>query len=434
VVSQSERRLSPRADGILPAVRWLPGTDALREREFRLLFIGQSVSVLGDGMSTVALAFAVLDIGGSASQLGLVLAAGALPFLVFLLIGGVVADRLPRRGVMLSADVVRVASQGTMAVLVISGHAQVWELAALQAVRGTASAFFGPASTGLIPHTVSPARLQEANALRGLASAIASIAGPALAGVLVAGAGAGWALAADAATFAVSAGALAAMRLAAPERVPGGRFLHDLRGGWHEFTARKWVWATVTILAFSNLLSTAFYVLGPVVADESLGGASAWALIVSAGSLGAFLGGLVVLRIKPRRPIFVGISFCALGAVPSALLAIPAAAWLIALSTLIAGGGVLIFNTLWETTLQQHIPPEALSRVSAYDWLGSFIANPIGLALVGPIAAAIGNQTTLLLASAGECAAIALTITMPSVRSVTAGVVAPAPASSGTAP
>jgi MFS family permease len=167
-------------------VGWLPGIGALRERQFRLLFIGQSVSILGDAMSGVALAFAVLEIDGSASELGLVLAAGALPFLVFLLVGGVVADRLPRRGVMLTADVVRMATQATMAVLLIAGVAEVWELAALQALRGTASAFFGPASTGLIPQTVSAERLQEANALRGLASAASWIAGPAIAGALVA--------------------------------------------------------------------------------------------------------------------------------------------------------------------------------------------------------------------------------------------------------
>lgn len=408
---------------------WLPGTGALRERQFRLLFIGQSVSILGDAMSGVALVFAVLEIGGSASQLGLVLAAGAVPFLVFLLVGGVVADRLPRRGVMLTADVVRMATQATMAVLLIAGVAEVWELAALQALRGTASAFFGPASTGLIPQTVSPEHLQEANALRALVAAAGNIAGPAIAGVLVAIAGAGWALGADAATFGVSAVSLAAMRLPARERerVPGGRFLADLRAGWDEFTARSWVWVTVLNLSLSNLCSTALYVLGPIVASRSLGGASAWALIVAAGSLGGFLGGLLVLRLRPRRPIFTGILACALGAVPSALLGIPAPTWLIALSTFIAGGGVLIFNTLWETTLQQHIPPEALSRVSAYDWLGSFIANPIGLALVGPIAAGLGIQTTLFLAAAGECIAIALTIAMPSVRSVTARVATPDP-------
>jgi predicted MFS family arabinose efflux permease len=401
-------------------VNWLRGIEALRERQFRLLFIGQSVSVLGDGMSGVALAFAVLEIGGSASQLGLVMAAGAAPFLVFLLIGGVVADRLPRRGLMLSADVVRMISQGTMAVLLITDAAHIWQLAALQAVHGTASAFFGPASTGLIPQTVSPERLQEANALRGLASAAGNIAGPAIAGALVAGVGAGWALGVDAATFAVSAVFLAFLALPAHDRLPGGRFVRDLRDGWDEFTARRWVWVTVLNLALVNMLATAFYVLGPVVAARSLGGASAWALIVSAGSFGAFLGGLVVFRLRPRRPIFVGMAACGLGAVPSMLLAIPAAVWLIALATLIAGAGVLIFNTLWETTLQQHIPAAALSRVSAYDWLGSFIANPVGLALIGPIAAGLGVRTTLFLAAGGEFAAIMLTIAMPSVRHVTA--------------
>jgi MFS family permease len=400
------------------------GLGVLRERPFRLLFVAASVSVFGDAMSGVALAFAVLEIGGSATDLGLVLAAGSLPLLVFLLVGGVVADRVSRRALMLSADVVRFATQGLMAGLLIGGVAQIWQLAVLQALRGTASAFFGPASTGLLPHVVSAERLQDANALRGLAGSLAYIAGPAVAGVLVVTVGAGWALGADAATFAISAALLSRLTPGTLQRPPRQRFLRELADGWREFTARRWVWATVLNLAVANMFATAFYVLGPVVSKQSLGGAGAWALILSAGSVGAFLGGLLVLRVRPRRPIFAGICACALGAVPALLLSIPAPVWLIAAATLIGGSGVLIFNTLWETTLQQHIPPDALSRVSAYDWLGSFIAQPIGLALAGPLAATLGTSTTLLATGLGEFAVIAATIAMPSVRQVTARAVA----------
>jgi hypothetical protein len=180
------------------------------------------------------------------------------------------------------------------------------------------------------------------------------------------------------------------------------------------------VWVTVLNLAVANLLTTAFYVLGPVIAQRSLGGAGAWALITSAGSLGAFLGGLLVLRLRPRHPILVGVLACSLAAGPALLLSIPAALWLIAVAALIAVGGEMVFNTLWETTLQRHIPPQALSRVSAYDWLGSFIAQPIGLALVGPLAATIGVSTTLVASGLAEFAVVAATVAMPSVRQVRA--------------
>ena len=399
--------------------RW--GTlEPLREREFRLLFLGQSVSVLGDAISGIALAFAVLAIGGSASDLGLVLAAGAVPFLGFLLVGGVVADRLPRRAVMLAADLVRFAAQGVAAVLLISGHAEVWALAALNGVRGAAGAFFGPASTGLVPQTISAERLQQANALRGMTASGAWIVGPALGGALVAGAGSGWAVAADAVSYAISAGFLSRLAVSRTEPLPPQRFLGDLRDGWQAFTERSWVWVTVTSLTVVNVFSTAFFVLGPVVAERSLGGASAWAVILSAGSVGALLGALLVYRLKPERPLLVACLSVALGAVPSALLALPAATALIAAATLIAGGGVLVFNALWETTLQQHVPAEALSRVSAYDYLGSGIANPLGLAIFGPIAATIGIHRTLLLAAACEFAALMFMLSRRSVREVRA--------------
>jgi MFS family permease len=197
----------------------VPGAlGALREREFRLLFTGQAISLLGDGMVGVALAFAVLDLTGSVTDLGIVFAARTIPLVVFLLVGGVFADRLPRRAVMLTADVVRLVTQGVIAALLITGHAEIWQLALTQAVYGTATAFFNPASTGLIPSVISAPRLQQANALRALAMAAGNVAGPAIAGILVAAASPGWALAVDSASFAASAFYLS--RLHVPEREP----------------------------------------------------------------------------------------------------------------------------------------------------------------------------------------------------------------------
>jgi MFS family permease len=392
----------------------------LRQSAFRRLFIGGSVSTLGDAISGIALTFAVLRIGGDATALGLVLAARAVPFLVFLLIGGVMADRLPRRGVMLGADAVRLVAQGTAATLVLTEAAEVWQLAVIAAVLGTAGAFFTPAATGLLPEVVAGEDLQRANALRGFTAAGAWIVGPAIGGALVAGAGAGWALGADAASYGVSAVALAGLYVA--PREPGARhpFLRDLRDGWAAFTEHDWIWVIVVSLTFANFFSTGLYVLGPVVADRELGGPGAWAAILSAGSVGALIGGIVSYRITPARPLLTACWFVCLGATPLATLAIPAPTWVIALATLIAGGGALAFNTLWETTLQRHVAPDRLSRVSAYDYLGSFIANPLGYALMGPLAAATSLRTALIVAATGEGFFILLMLSRRSIRTLRA--------------
>jgi hypothetical protein len=376
--------------------------DPLREREFRLFFFGQSLSLIGDGVLPVALVFAVLDLTGSVSDLGLVLTARTVPLVAFVLVGGVVGDRLSRRRMMLGADVIRFASQGASAGLLIAGSAHVWELALLQAVYGTATAFFTPALAGLVPTTVSAPRLAGANALRSLAQATGRIGGPAIAGVLVAGPGPGWALAVDAGTFAASCGFLAALRLPAHERVPNPRFLQQLREGWTEFRARSWVWATVLGATFGNFLGAGFFVLGPVVAKRSLGGPGAWAAIFTALGVGSVIGGFLALRLRPARPLLVATIAVATAALPSVLLAIPAPTAAIAAGALLAGAGGFLFNALWDTALGERIPAAVLSRVSAYDWFGSFIAQPLGFALVGPVAAAVGTSTTLWIAGIAE--------------------------------
>ena len=233
---------------------------ALREREFRLLFTGQLISLLGDAFTSVALAFAVLSIG-NATDLGIVFAARSVPLVTFLLVGGVFADRLPRRAVMLTADVARLGTQGATAALVLTHNAQVWELALLQALAGTATAFFNPASTGLTPMTVSAERLQQANALRGLSMSVAGLVGLGIGGTIVAVAGPGWALAVDAASYAFSAWFLAQLRLPAHISLPPQSFLADLHDGWREFVARTWVWLIVVAASFGNMFTAIFGVL-----------------------------------------------------------------------------------------------------------------------------------------------------------------------------
>jgi MFS family permease len=392
---------------------------ALREREFRLLFTGQLVSLLGDSFTSVALAFAVLSIG-SASDLGYVFAARSVPLVTFLLVGGVFADRLPRRLVMLTADVVRFGTQGGTAVLILTHSARVWEIAALQAVAGTASAFFNPASTGLTPMTVSAERLQQANALRGLSMSSAGLVGLGLGGAVVTLAGPGWALAVDAGSYGASAWFLAQLRLPAHIALAPQSFLADLHDGWKEFVARTWVWLIVVAASFGNLCTAIFSVLGAVVSKQHLGGALAWTVILLGLSVGSLAGGFVSLRVHFRRPLYVGSALTAFLALPTALLALHLPAVVVAGGCFLAGCGNMVFNALWETALQKHVPAAALSRVSAYDWFGSLAIQPVGLAIAGPLAAGIGTSTTLGIAAAGSVAMAGLLVATPSVRGLEA--------------
>lgn len=405
---------------------------ALHERQFRLLFIGQTVSLLGDGLVTVALTFAVLDLTGSASDLGLVLACRSVPLVGLLLVGGVFADRLARHVVMIAADLTRFASQGATAALLISGHAHIWQLALLQAIAGAATAFFNPASTGLLPMTVSAERLQQANGLRALSMSSANIAGPLIAGLLVAFVGAGWALAADAASFAVSAAFLARLRPAAHERLPSQSFLRDLRAGWSEFRQRTWVWVYVVWASLGNLGMAAFMVLGAVIAKRSLGGAAAWGFIMAAFGAGAIGGSLSALQLHARRPLLVASIACGALALPAAALALALPVFVVAAAALAAGGGLMLANTLWETTLQRHIPTAVLSRVSAYDWFGSFAFVPIGYALAGPVGASIGFGPALWIIAAFFALSAPAIAALPAIRAVSgsADELAETPASS----
>jgi predicted MFS family arabinose efflux permease len=388
----------------------------LRRRDFRLLLTAQSVSVLGDRMVSVALAFAVLGIGGSASAVGIVLAAQIFPAAACALIGGTVADRMSRRSVMVAADLVRVASQGVMAALLIGGVAEVWTLAVLAGVGGAASGFFGPASIGLTPEVLPPDQLQPANALRSSGSSAGEILGPLLAGLLVAGAGPGWAIAADAATFAVSAACLLMLHVPRKVETVSGSFLAHLREGWTVFSSRTWVWACVAYFAIANLFWGAWSALGPVVADRELGGAAAWGTILAAVGVGALAGSGLATQVRPGRPlVFLALSE-GLFALPLGFLAATSVVPLLILAALLSGAGMMLGMSVWESTLQRHVPADSLSRVSSYDWLGSFLFYPVGLAIWGPLSAAIGIHTSLWIAFALFLAAIAALLAVPAVR------------------
>lgn len=367
-------------------------------------------------MVGVALAFAVLDITGSPADLGYVLAARSIPLVAVLLIGGVIADRFPRRRIMVTADVARFAGQAAMATLLISGQARIWELAALQVLHGAATATFNPASTGLVPSIVTGGRLQQANALRGLAISIGTIAGPAAAGVLVAAASPGWAIAFNAATFAVSAIMLARLRPPAHQPPPAQSFARDLREGWTEFSSRTWVWTIVTAASLTNMLFAVFLVLGPAITKHSVGGPAAWATMMSALGAGSLIGGVAALRIHPHHPLRTSVLALALCPLPTLGLATHLPAVAVAGLALCCGAGLTVFNTLWETALQHHVPSRALSRVSAYDSFGSLACQPIGQATAGPLAAGLGTYPTLWLAGATQLVLALATLAVPAIR------------------
>ena len=352
-------------------------------------------------MAPIALAFAVLDLTGSKTDLGLVLTAMWVPQLLLVLFGGVFADRLPRNLVMVGSNLLSGAAQGTIALLILTHHAELWQLIVLQVVRGISMAFFFPASQGLIPETVRPGLLQQANALLGMTKNGANILGAGLGGVLVATAGPGWALAFDGATYVVSAAVLAFMRLHRAHRLETPSVLHELAEGWSEFASRTWLWVVVAAAAVGNTVwMGATMVLGPLVAKQYLGGAASWGLIMASQGAGLLAGGLLLLRFRPQRLLLVGMGAFSLAALPIVFLASLRSTPVIALGYFVAGMTLEIFSIMWAIALQQYVPLEKLSRVSAYDALGSIVFVPLGLSLAGPLADAIGLTQALWLAAA----------------------------------
>jgi MFS family permease len=373
----------------------------LARRDFRLLFFAQCASWIGDAVIPVAIAFAVLDLTGSAAALGLVLAARELPLVLFLLAGGVVGDRLPRRPIMVSADIARAAAQGAAAILLLGGWVEVWHLVVLQAVNGMATAAFNPASTALLPALVPAGEVQAANALRGTAFSLTTIVGPVLSGLLVVSFGSGGAFVIDAASFAASGVLLSAIRAEGRVAPATTRLLADLKHGWSAFISRDWCVAFVVAAAFINLFNAAFTVLGPIVASRDLGGAAAWGFIAAALGAGSVAGGLAAIRLRVARPLVLAGLALTLFAVPLVLLALAAPVAVVAAGALVAGVALITANTLWESTLQRLVPDEVLARVSAYDWIGSLGLLPIGYVVVGPLSVALGLEATLLLSAGG---------------------------------
>ena len=391
----------------------------LAEREYKRFFFASTISSFGDRVGLLALVFAVLKLTHSTTDLGLVLAARQVVEAATLVAGGVWSDRLPRQWILVGASAIQAASQATVAALLLGGWASVGALIGLQALYGVGGGLVGPATVGLVPQTVSPARLQQANALLSLSRNTMGIVGPALGGIVIVAASPALALAVDAATFVAAGLLLTTLNIrrheAASDRKP---FLLELRLGWREFASRTWLWTTVTLFGVSNFVFAAWVVLGPVIAIERLGGPGAWATVMASSGIGAVIGGLLALRLRPRRPLLVSVVLAGATVLELAALALHAHTAVLSAVALLAGASIAIHLTLWLTVFQQHIPQAAQSRVSSYDELGSFLLIPLGLALAGPAASLLGMGVTLWGAAAISAVCIATMAAIPSVRAL----------------
>jgi MFS family permease len=376
--------------------------------------------MLGNAVAPIALAFAVLDLTGSVRDLGLVVGARSLFNVVFLLVGGVVADRLPRQLVMVASGTVAALTQATVATLVLSGTATIGWLMALSAINGTAAAFALPASAALLPQTVPGSVLQQANALNRMGINTAMIGGASLGGILVAAVGPGWGLAVDAATFALASLVFSMVRTTAAPSSKAARstLWRDLHEGWREFTGRTWLWSVVLGFTVLNCAhAAAIGVLGPVIADETFG-RRVWGFVLAAETFGMVVGAVVALRLRVNRLLRLGV-ICMLGEVPLfiAMAKVPSVAALIP-AALVAGIANEQFGIAWESTMQRYIPDHLLSRVYSYDMLGSFVLIPLGFAVVGPVSDVLGTRETLLLAAGLNLAATLAVLASRDVRTL----------------
>ncbi|GIF46507.1 putative MFS family arabinose efflux permease [Asanoa ferruginea] len=387
----------------------------LRLRDFRIFVAGHATSTLGTQMAGVALVFAVLDSGGSPATLSYVLAARIVPMVLVLPLAGVLGDRLPRRFVMLSADCLRAAAQAAIAVLFFAGTPDLWLLLTLAALSGLGEATFRPSFDGLVPQLVPADRRHEANTFVGLIQSIATVAGPALAAVLVVATSPATVLLIDAITYVPSILALLWLRVPDPPRAGHTSMLREMREGWRVFAALPWLWTiTLQFTLFNLLLWAPYLVLGPISANRFYGGAAAWGAISAVYGAGAILGGVVMLAWKPTRPLLVATAATILWASPSAALAAQAPLALVCAGALLAG----IVGTLWMTTIHQRVPTEAMSRVNSYVVFGSFSVGPIGLALAGPAATATSIPTILLIGVAWQIISASLLLALPAIHRV----------------
>jgi MFS family permease len=395
---------------------------------FRWLLAARTIATLGNAAAPIALAFAVLDLTGSAVDLGIVVASRSIANVAVLLFGGVIADRLPKHVLLFGASLAAAATQAGVAALVLTGSATIPLLVVLSILNGAVAAVSFPASAAIVPQTVPVAELRPANALLRLSLNGGAIVGASLGALLIAVVGPGWGLALNAATFALAGVFFVFVR--STHTLPAGQdaaqaapanVLRELREGWLEFSGRTWVWVVVAQFALVNAAFVgAIAVLGPLVADETFGRAG-WGLIIAAETVGLAVGALVALRWRPRHALGIGVALVIVTALPIAGLAIVPLVPVLIVAFFIGGMAIEQFSVAWDQSLQQNIPQEKLARVYSYDAVGSFVAIPVGEILVGPLAHVFGTTAVLLGCAAVIVVASLAAVSVRSVRNLTVG-------------
>lgn len=378
---------------------------------FRRLWFARLISNLGNGMGPTALSFGVLGIAGATPKdLGFVLTAHALPLVIMLPIGGVIADRVPRAVVIATTDLILSVFVVVQGAMLVTGTATVGTVAAINVAAGVLNALWWPAFPGLVPAVLGDRDLQRGNALIAIASNAGLISGSGVAGILIAAFGAGWALVIDGLTFLVAGLLVFTFRHVAPAQPSGESMLRDLNHGWKTFVSFRWLW--VVVAAFGIIMAGmrgGFEVGGPVLMKQQFHGATSWAIIQTAQAIGFLAGALLAARIRPARPLVYCLLVSVVIPIDLFALSIPAPFWLL----VVCGFGIGVcfeqWGVMWGTAMQTHIPREALSRASAFDAMGSLLLGPLGLALAGPIIAAYGLRTLFI----GCAVLVAVMILLP---------------------
>ncbi len=398
---------------------WRDSLAPLRNRNFAWYYGSRFADTLGTMMAALALTFAVLDITDSATALGQVLAAHTIPLVVFLLLGGVIADRVPRTLLLQTSNVAAGLTQGVLATLVITDRAELWMVIVLAALNGTVDAMSFPAQASMVPQLVERGQLQPANALLSLSRGGLTVVAPSLAALLVVTVGPGWALAANAMTWFVSAALLTGVRIPAkPPREESSSTLTDLREGWSLFVGTTWLWVVVLAFAGLNAIhSGAWYTVGPVVAKDTIG-EQGWGFVLSAESAGLLLMTLVLLRVRLRRPLFVGMLGCSLLGIPIVVLGAEPHLLALVVAAFVAGAGIEVFSIGWNIAMQENIEDRMLSRAYSYDALGSFVAMPVGQLVYGPLGEAFGHRDVLVWSGVAYCLIAVLALTSRAVRTL----------------
>lgn len=397
-------------------MRWRESMAPLADRRFRFFFASRAVNLWGTTMAPVALAFAVLEVEDSAAALGQVLAARSIPMVVFLLLGGVLADRVGRRLVIQVANAVSFASQAVAAVLVVTGHAELWHLIVVEAVNGTAASSAYPAMQGMIPQLVPRSQLQPANALLSMVRGALLTIGPTTAGLLVVAVGPGWALALDAGAWLVALLLLVPVKVPPRDAEPASSVLQDLRDGWSVFSGTTWLW--VVVLAFGALnaiIAGAWQTLGPPVAKDTIG-ITGWGYVLSAQAVGVLAASVLMLRASVQHPLRVGMLGCLFFAAPLLMLGLEPSLLPLIVGMFLAGAGFEVFNVGWSVAAQEKIPEHLLSRVYSYDALGSFVAVPLGQLTIGPLGEWFGTRPVLVVSAVAYTAIVLATLLPRSVR------------------